>query len=191
MPNLPRRHSPLRERNSRHTENERTTLAATEDAPVATAMVTSDEQKESATFIARKPSVPSTIDELTDGEQNKAKHAIGMFKRTIEDKIFIVDYEKSFFEVCKDFLALTIRGERSLDIICRPWAPELKTDKREDQSKGNPEVQPTWLITTETTAFGLRPDGNYSRRNADTLVGPPGSGKRNYNVCAQTKVTAN
>ena len=120
MPNLPRRHSPLRERNSRHTENERTTLAATEDAPVATAMVTSDEQKESATFIARKPSVPSTIDELTDGEQNKAKRAIGMFKRTIEDKIFIVDYEKSFFEVCKDFLALTIRGERSLDIICRP-----------------------------------------------------------------------
>ena len=37
----------------------------------------------------------------------------------------------------------------------------------------------------------MRPDGTYSRANADTLVGPPGLGKRNYNASGSFKVTNN
>ncbi len=69
----------------------------------------------------------------------------------------------------------------SLDIICRPWVPENAIS----------EIQkpPSWLVTTENTAFGARPDRNYGRKNADTLVGVPGLSNRDYSASKETKVT--
>lgn len=113
-------------------------------------------------------------------EQKLKKLATRRFKQAVEENRFIIDYKKPFFDVCKEFLRFTIKSDGFLDIICRPWVPE----------DGMPEVErPSWLLTTSKIAWGMRPDGNYSRANADTLVGPPGLGKRNYNASGSFKVT--
>ena len=113
-------------------------------------------------------------------EQKLKKLATRRFIQAVEENRFTIDYEKPFFDVCKEFLRFTIKSDGFLDIICRPWVPE----------DGIPEVErPSWLLTTTKSAWGMRPDGNYSRANADTLVGPPGLGKRNYNASGSFKVT--
>ena len=115
-------------------------------------------------------------------EQELMKLTARRFRQAREENMFMIDYEKPFFDVCKEFLRFTIKSDGFLDIICRPWVPE----------DGIPEAErPSWLLTTSKTAWGMRPDGNYSRANADTLVGPPGLGKRNYNASGSFKVTAN
>ena len=113
-------------------------------------------------------------------EQKLKKLATRRFKQVVEENRFVIDYKKPFFDVCKEFLRFTIKSDGFLDIICRPWVPE----------DGMPEAErPSWLLTTSKIAWGMRPDGNYSRANADTLVGPPGLGKRNYNASGSFKVT--
>ena len=97
----------------------------------------------------------------------------------LEEKFFIVDYDKPFLDVCKDFLTHTIRTSKSLDIICRPWVPRNSISERE---------KPSWLLTTEQAAYALQPDGNFGRAYADTLVGPAGLGRRNYTASGQFKV---
>ena len=114
---------------------------------------------------------------------NNAPRARAVLKRwrgIVEDNTFLIDYDTPFFDVCKDFLTFTVKMEGSLDIICRPWVPV----------EGFPDgqIKPSWLLTTEKTAFGIRPDKNYSRKNADTLVGTPGLGKRNYNASKSTTI---
>lgn len=115
-------------------------------------------------------------------EQKLKKLATKKFKQVVEENRFVIDYEKPFFDVCKEFLRFTIKGDGFLDIICRPWVPEDGIAEAD---------RPSWLLTTSKTAWGMRPDGNYSRANADTLVGPPGLGKRNYNASGSFKVTDN
>ena len=116
----------------------------------------------------------------TDREKGLARLVGKKLKSIVDDNTFLIDYDTPFFDVCKDFLTFTVKMEGSLDIICRPWVPVEGFP--DDQSK------PSWLLTTEKTAFGIRPDKNYSRANADTLVGAPGLGKRNYNASKSTKV---
>ena len=107
------------------------------------------------------------------------KSGLEAFKRPVLKKEFIIDYETPFFDVCKEFLMFAIKTEQSLDIICRPWVPEDSINEQE---------KPSWLLTTKQAAYGLRPDGNFDRAHADTLVGPAGLGKRNYSASGQFKV---
>lgn len=100
-----------------------------------------------------------------------------------EEKRFTVDYDRNFFDVCKDFLKFTIRRSKSLDIICRPWAP---ADGFNEHNR-----PPSWLLTMSRTAFGQRPDGSYSRKHADTLVGTPGHSRRNYSASHTFEVNTN
>ena len=115
-------------------------------------------------------------------EQKLKKLATRKFQQAVEENRFLIDYEKPFFDVCKEFLRFTIKSDGFLDIICRPWVPEDSIAEAE---------RPSWLLPTSKSAWGMRPDGNYSRANADTLVGPPGLGKRNYNASGSFKVTNN
>lgn len=134
--------------------------------------------------IAVETQSPITADPTDQGlrEQKLKKVAARRFKQVVEENRFVIDYEKPFFDICKEFLRFTIKGDGFLDIICRPWVPE----------DGIPEAErPSWLLTTSKSAWGMRRDGNYSRANADTLVGPPGLGKRNYNASGSFKVTDN
>jgi Heterokaryon incompatibility protein (HET) len=81
-----------------------------------------------------------------------------------------VNYDKSFYEVCRDFLEFTTKKSHSIDILCRPWAPE-----------GYPNL-PSWIKTVHYTPYGPRLDNFLSRKHADTLVGLPKQGLRTYSA---------
>ena len=134
----------------------------------------------SATPILNSVSKARAIIKHTDREKGLAKLVSKRLKSIVDDNTFLIDYDAPFFDVCKDFLVFTVKMEGSLDIICRPWVPV--------EGFPNNQAKPSWLITTEKAAFGFRPDRNYSRANADSLVGAPGLGKRNYNASKSTKV---
>ncbi|OCL14918.1 HET-domain-containing protein [Glonium stellatum] len=101
--------------------------------------------------------------------------AISRMKSRFAEKIYTVDYGKSFYEVCKEFLAFIFSASRSLDIICRPWAP--------DNAK---ERLPSWIISLRGAPFGYGPKGQAGRKNADSLVGFSGTGHKSYNAAGST-----
>ena len=96
-------------------------------------------------------------------------------------KPFVVNYELSVYEVCKQFLDFAITRSKSLDIICRPWAPLPAKDKKE-------EPLPSWMPSLSGKPFGLKRGSRvYTRVQADPLVGKPGLGPRIYNACGKTR----
>jgi hypothetical protein len=110
--------------------------------------------------------------EFSDKDKKKLQNVVSVWRKQVE-KPYPVDYDKSFFEVCKDFLEFTIESSQSLDMICRPWAPApLSPD----------EQLPSWIPTVRGAPY--RPGANryHNRVNADNLVGVPSTGKRNYNA---------
>jgi len=108
---------------------------------------------------------------FTAEEKKKASSVFKKLRQQKDESVYLVDYKQTFYQVCKYFLNWTARKSRSLDIICRPWAP-TKTS----------EELPSWIPTLAGLAF--KPDGKgISRRvRADSLVGMPKSWKRNYNT---------
>ena len=124
-------------------------------------------------LVGTQSQVTTEPQEQSSREQKLIELTARRFKQVLEENTFTIDYKKPFFDVCKEFLQFTIQSGGFLDILCRPWVPE---DSMSDAER------PSWLLTTSRSAWGVRPDGNYVRANADTLVGPPGSGKRNYNA---------
>ena len=89
---------------------------------------------------------------------------------------------KKFYEVCKDFLTFTIKSSKSLDMLCRPWAPDP-----EDLPPADKGHLPAWICTLSHSPFRPRPDGNFGRVNADLLVGMPDPGGRAYSASANTR----
>lgn len=61
-------------------------------------------------------------------------------------RVFNVDYEQPFLNVCKQFLAFVLPVTKSLDILCRPWAPE-------SGSNGIQLELPTWVPSLSGAAF--------------------------------------
>ena len=97
-------------------------------------------------------------------------------------KVFQVDYQQPFFEVCKQFLEFTISSTEvhNLDILCRPWAPILLDDQ--------PQL-PSWVPSVEEAPFEKTtaphaPGGfQMCRKNHDPLVGESVSSTSIYNAC--------
>jgi hypothetical protein len=112
---------------------------------------------------------PETPLDLNATERAHAEKTIKVLRR-VKDEAYPVDYNKTFFDVCKDFLSFTIRNSKSLDMICRPWAPDTG------------EKFPSWIRTLSGVAFRAGFNKIHSRVNADTLVGLPATGKRKYNA---------
>lgn len=71
-----------------------------------------------------------------------------------------VDYNKSVLEVCKDVLKFIFTESRSLDMLCRPWAPSGLN-------------LPSWMRPVSDNPFATERHGVYRRVNADPLVGKP------------------
>lgn len=109
--------------------------------------------------------------EVTQEEAVKVKRLLQRYWRPQEN--YIVNYNKSFFEVCQYFVNFTIKRSESLDIICRPWVP-VEMKQKEDL--------PSWLVDLSKVVHGERVDGSLDRINADTLVGPPGLDTKYYNA---------
>lgn len=108
----------------------------------------------------------SRYDESEDETQRKIL-VTQMLVDSINSKRIIVDYKKDVFQVCKDFLEFTIRKSKSLDMICRPWAP--------DNCK-----LPSWVPPLGKGAFSPSSRRVHRRVNADPLVGEPGTGGKSY-----------
>lgn len=116
-------------------------------------------------------------EELLMKQKVTKQEFVKMLENRVRNKIFHVDYEnKEFYEVCKDFIRFTVKSSKSLDMLCRPWAPE---NAEEDL--------PSWICTLSRSPLRPRPDGTYGRVNADLLVGLPGSGGRIYNASRTTR----
>lgn len=96
------------------------------------------------------------------------------WSKPIVEKRIVIDYEKSVYDVCKDFIAFTIIRSKSLDIICRLWAPD------------QPGL-PSWLPRTSAAPFRLDRHGVYRRVKSDPLVGLLEMGRRPYNASGKTK----
>ena len=106
-----------------------------------------------------------------------SSHVRFHFKPAVDRRI-TVDYKKTVYEVCKDFLAFVMAQSESLDIICRPWAPKPDLSKEHDL--------PSWIPKLSGAPFELV-DKVYKRVEADSLVGMPGVGRKNYNASGKWK----
>ncbi|KAF7512124.1 hypothetical protein GJ744_002286 [Endocarpon pusillum] len=115
-------------------------------------------------------------------QKRNAERFVGLLRGRVRHKIFHVDYEKkTFYEVCEDFIAFSIKSSQSLDMLCRPWAPDV-----EDLPDGDRDDLPSWICPLSKSPFRPRPDGNYDRVNADLLVGDPESRPKLYNSARGT-----
>lgn len=84
-----------------------------------------------------------------------------------------VNYDLPVLSTYKEFIAHVLRTGKSLDILCRPWAPP--TQVLNDYIDGG---VPSWISTLDRAAFGKSPPTftSYVRINADPLIGLPGKG---------------
>ncbi|OCL06216.1 HET-domain-containing protein [Glonium stellatum] len=73
-----------------------------------------------------------------------------------------VDYSRHAIEVFMEFTRSCIETSRSLDIICRHWAPNVD---------GAPF--PSWISKIADSSFGEPEDALQGRRNGDSFVGAP------------------
>jgi hypothetical protein len=57
---------------------------------------------------------------LNEKDKQTARDVMGRLRQRIAEKEYDVNYKKTFYEVCKDFLTFVIRKSGTLDILCRP-----------------------------------------------------------------------
>ncbi|KAH8886015.1 hypothetical protein GQ53DRAFT_876326 [Thozetella sp. PMI_491] len=99
-----------------------------------------------------------------------------VFRTKLSQKRFLIDYEKSLFEVCYDFLRFSIDRSGRLDMLCRPWAPDPSNEDLRNEGQ-----LPSWVRRlSENQIFSKHPGGPMERINADPLVGRPGTGEKPF-----------
>ncbi len=130
------------------------------------------------------PPPPADLDPiaaLSGKEKALAQKGLAKFKTAADPKNtqrLKVNYKQDFLEVCKQFMIFAIGKSESLDLLCRPWAPE-----EEDRPL------PSWIPTLAGIAFGVENNDNapggrkMTRQNADPLVGSPNLGRKIYAAC--------
>ncbi|KAF2737122.1 HET-domain-containing protein [Polyplosphaeria fusca] len=102
--------------------------------------------------------------EIQEGSRQAvlASKVVNRMKKMAEP--YPVNYDKPFTAIATDFLDFVFRTSHSLDMICRPWAPEKQADNL-----------PSWILTLkEVTHVQRRKNKTMARRRADVLVGDPG-----------------
>jgi hypothetical protein len=80
-----------------------------------------------------------------------------------------LEYEADITDILQRCVMHCVNLSKSLDIICRPWAP---TDSK----------LPNWIATIAGSAFGVLQDGSFGRKNGDSFVGSPN--RKIYNASA-------
>lgn len=99
-------------------------------------------------------------------------------EHTREDPRISPDYEKSLLDVYTDFINYCVERSRSLDILCRYWAPLPKPLSLEERIRVGDSVLnwpkeelPSWIPPISRSAFG-EPRGVLAGRiNGDSFVG--------------------
>ncbi|KAI0384304.1 heterokaryon incompatibility protein-domain-containing protein [Hypomontagnella monticulosa] len=115
-----------------------------------------------------------------------------------EPSKFLVRYEEDILSVYIRFLEHAMKTSRSLDILCRPWAPVVTkealeaTNESQEKNKepqagagGTPvetettaeKALPSWILDVTRKPFRATTGGKMVRYNADPFVGPAVRGK--------------
>ena len=107
---------------------------------------------------------------------------------------FRVDYQKNILQVFTDFVAFSIDGSNSLDVICRKWAPNRRAkvsrvaDRPRYRERWSPlggVHLPSWIGLLKDSAYGIPHVGPQVRIAGNSLVDTaPG---RAYNACGGRK----
>jgi hypothetical protein len=88
-----------------------------------------------------------------------------------------VNYQEDPIKLFTRFTALCIRNSKSLDIICRYWAPDV-TD-------GD---YPSWILRISDSTFGSPEKALVGRRSGDSFVGAAlRAGRKTYEACGAFK----
>ncbi|KAL2672911.1 hypothetical protein Neosp_013628 [[Neocosmospora] mangrovei] len=81
---------------------------------------------------------------------------------------FVVDYTRTPLQVFGEFLKVVVAKSKSVDILCRPWAPF-------EQFCENDKVEkielPSWIPSLDRKPYQPDQSGKMYRYNADPLVG--------------------
>lgn len=106
----------------------------------------------------------------TNSAANTAQPSSTAIGRAYSDERdpFEVNYEEDTLGVYKRFLEHAIKRSRSLDILCRPWAPANILDK------DNPPATiklPSWILDATRKPFRATVQGKMVRYNPDPFVG--------------------
>lgn len=142
----------------------------------------SDDSEDWHSAVENLAIVERVVDKFRDAKlplhtMRKLKQRARQVRDSDQRKIFNVDYNSSFFEVCQDFTTFAVSKPQSLDFLCRPWAP-----------KGVKEHLPSWIPTLHGLPFDKltvsRAAGGWkmARMNADPLVGQSSLDRSLYSV---------
>ncbi|RFU27869.1 hypothetical protein B7463_g8459, partial [Scytalidium lignicola] len=105
--------------------------------------------------------------------------------RVTEDPRIAPNYDKDLLDVYTDFMDYCMEQSRSLDIICRYWAPLPKQADFNGITPSPPkeESMPSWVPFITKSAFGEPHGVRGGRVNGDSLVGgPERKGQQTYNA---------
>lgn len=111
--------------------------------------------------------------------------------------LFDVDYRKTSTQVFKDFIDFCVNKSKSLDVICKHWAPEPEKRLQREETLRTPqtlsssrklrppgEALPSWVPRVSGLPFGPRGRNRSGRINGDSLVGTPN--RKFYNASRGT-----
>jgi hypothetical protein len=111
------------------------------------------------------------------------REAEGEYRKPLRE--FVVDYRQSMLSLCKDVYSFVVEQSSSIDIICKPWVPDI--DKGDENTKVHEEdrkMMPSWIQPLSRRPFGVSSVDNqrYARLAAEPLVGTTRSGFRSYSA---------
>jgi hypothetical protein len=101
--------------------------------------------------------------------------------------------KKNLLEVYTEFIKHCVVTSKSLDMICRHWAPARATlppaaNKPLQKLKMQKTILPSWVRQLDDSAFGTPEKIFRGRRNADSLVGDPR--RPNYSASGHIRAEA-
>ena len=133
-----------------------------------------------------KDVIPTSVNSAVDGPTSVRTYSENAME-------YQIDYSLSLDDMCVDFVRFATfqctntDPSRTLDIICRPWAPKLRTTGSSDS-----RPLPSWVASISDAAFETfeHVNGEYriGRKNADSLVGLPAPSPRNYAAAGTSSV---
>ena len=132
-------------------------------------------------FLAMAKDIPQQPEMLIPGHSRSESVGAAMIS---------ADYLKNTLEVLKDFIAFCIESSKSMDMICRHWAPNTRRPITiTERANVNPQPVkidlPSWISLLKYSPFGIPRTAVAGHRvAADDLVGHPD--RRNYNAARGT-----
>ena len=139
--------------------------------------------------------VPPDNDEKPKSLANQLAYRLS---RNLGRQPFVVDYDLPYVYTCTNFLKFCIlqsEKTRALDILCRSWAPHVRSEEGNSfkvvPTKANTRYAsrhkqelPSWIKDVKDATFKVYMGKTIGRINADPLVGLPPPDQSNYSAAA-------